>query len=114
MLKGEHPITTACLGGQRVCGVADYVIGYCHAASTGHDTILESISIVIETKRRYKTDQGIPQMILYLSGVQQSRAQLRPEKIVKIVYGILTDSYEFRFSVLMRITVFVFQNYSQQ
>lgn len=97
VLKGEHPVATTCLGDQRVCGVADYVIGYCHAASTGRDSILESISVVIEAKRRYKTDQGIPQMILYLSRVQQSRAKLRPEKIMKTVSGILTDSIEFRF-----------------
>lgn len=36
-------------------------------------------------------------MILYLSGIQPSRAELRPEKIVKTVYGILTDGLEFRF-----------------
>lgn len=36
-------------------------------------------------------------MIQYLSGIQQSRAGLRPEKIVKTVYGILTDGLEFRF-----------------
>lgn len=36
-------------------------------------------------------------MILHLSGVQQTRAKLRPEKIVKTVYGILTDSVDFRF-----------------
>lgn len=36
-------------------------------------------------------------MIQYLSGIQQSRAELRPEKIVKTVYGILTDGLEFRF-----------------
>ena len=97
VLKGEHPITTTCLGDRKVNGIADYVIGYCHTASTGDATILESIYVVIEARRRYKTDNGIPQMIFYLSGVQQTRAKLRPEKIVKTVYGILTDSLDFRF-----------------
>lgn len=97
VLNGEHPITTTCLGDQKVNGIANYVIGYCHAASTGDETILESIYVVIEAKRRYNTEVGIPQMILYLSGVQQTRAKLRPEKIVKTVYGILTDSVDFRF-----------------
>lgn len=37
-------------------------------------------------------------MMLYLSGIQPSRAEeLRPEKLVKTVYGILTDGLEFRF-----------------
>lgn len=36
-------------------------------------------------------------MILYLSGIQPSRAELRPEKIVKTVYGILTEGLEFSF-----------------
>lgn len=97
VLKGEHPITTTCLGDRKINGIADYVIEYCHAASTGDETILESIYVVIEARRRYKTDNGILQMIFYLSGVHQTRAKLRPEKIVKTVYGILTDSVDFRF-----------------
>lgn len=97
VLNGEHPIITTCRGDQKVNGIADYVIGYCHSASTGDKTILESISVVIEAKRRFKTNTGVPQMILYLSGAQQTRAMQRPEKIVKTVYGILTDSIDFRF-----------------
>lgn len=81
VLKGEFPVATTCLGGQKFNGIADYVIGYCHAASTGDETILESIYVVVEARQRYKTDSGIPQMILYLSGVQQTRGNLRPENM---------------------------------
>ena len=66
------------LGNQKVCGIADYVSGYSQAASTGHETILGSIYVVIEAKRRYKTYDGMPEMILCLSGIQQSREKLRP------------------------------------
>lgn len=54
VLKGEHPVTTTCLGNQKVTGIADYMIGYCHAASTGDKTILESIYVVIEAKPRLR------------------------------------------------------------
>ena len=96
VLKRGQTITTPCLGNQMVCGVADYALGYCHAASFGRASILESITIVIEAKQRERLEQGIPRMILYLSGIQQSRAELHPERIMKTVYGILTG-LAFRF-----------------
>lgn len=58
MLKGEQLITTTCHDDRRVCGVADYAIGYFRAASTEQHAILDSITIVIEAMRRYKLEGG--------------------------------------------------------
>ena len=76
-------------------GVADYVLGYCHSATSGQQQALESIYIVIEAKRRETMAQGIIQGALYLAGIQQDRK--RANKIVSTVYGVITDSVQYQF-----------------
>lgn len=98
VLKGKQLVVTDCQGNNiQVSGVADYILGYCHAGDTGISTNFEATSIVIEAKRPETMSQGIPQIILYLAGIQQHRKRLRPGKIATTVYGTITDGHKFEF-----------------
>jgi hypothetical protein len=52
---------------------------------------LESIDIVIKAKRPEMMSPGVPEILLCLAAIQQSRKALEPYRIVPTVYGILTE-----------------------
>jgi hypothetical protein len=74
-------------------GRADWAIGYSLSKKR-----LSSKLIIIEAKREGGTSKGIAQLMCYLAGVQDARAA--EDKTNHQVFGILTDSTEFRFALL--------------
>ncbi|KAH0553121.1 hypothetical protein GP486_006691 [Trichoglossum hirsutum] len=74
-------------------GRADWAIGY--AVSK---TSLSSKFIIMEAKRDGESSKGIPQLMCYLAGVQDAR--VAESKTNQQVFGVLTDSREFRFAFL--------------
>ncbi|KAI9771531.1 MAG: hypothetical protein M1839_002774 [Geoglossum umbratile] len=74
-------------------GRADWAIGYAISK-----TSLSSKFIILEAKREGESSKGIPQLMCYLAGVQDARAA--ESKTNQQVFGVLTDSREFRFAFL--------------
>lgn len=74
-----------------VRGRADWVLGYGREKSnTG------SILIIVEAKSRDKSSTGLPQLIVYMTAVYEARR----DKLHRGVFGMLSDSAEFRFAYL--------------
>jgi hypothetical protein len=72
-------------------GRADWALGYGrNKANTG------SILIVVEAKPRENASVGLPQLLVYMAAVQEARLG----HTNKDVFGMLSDSKEFRFAFL--------------
>lgn len=74
-------------------GCADWMIEYALSKKS-----LSSKLIIIEAKRDGGSSGGVAQLICYLAGVQEARVE--DDKTNQQVFGILTDSSEFRFAFL--------------
>lgn len=78
-------------GDELIKGRADWVLGYGRdKASTG------SILVVVEAKPVQKASVGLPQLLVYMAGVHEARKG----KANRSVFGMLSDSVEFRFAFL--------------
>ena len=76
-----------------VKGKADWALGYGNEKSdTG------AILLIDEAKPCDSAAIGMPQLLVYMAAVQESR--IRENGINKSVFGMLSDSKEFRFSFL--------------
>jgi hypothetical protein len=72
-------------------GRADWVLGY------GKDkTNTGSILVVVEAKPAENVSIGLPQMLVYMAAVQKARLK----HINNTVFGMLSDSKEFKFAFL--------------
>ena len=95
VLKAEYPIVTECIRGQqKVAGLADYVFGYCYSPDEASSE-LKSIFVVVEVKKSSTISQGMAQVVLYMAGIQQKKAN--KAMTVVTVYGVLTDGVRFEF-----------------
>ncbi|KAH0541388.1 hypothetical protein FGG08_004152 [Glutinoglossum americanum] len=74
-------------------GRADWMLGYALTKKN-----LDGMLVVVEAKRDAATSKAIPQMMSYLAGVQDARAETGEQN--HQVFGIMTDSSEFRFAFL--------------
>ncbi|KAK2746281.1 hypothetical protein FQN55_005709 [Onygenales sp. PD_40] len=92
---GEYQLQARTNAGVRVSGIADYVIGYEAPAEVSAKS-LESYSIIVEAKKGI-IDTGLGQAIAYMVAAQQHRLNLRPQKLVAIIYGIVSDGISWRF-----------------
>ncbi|OCL00585.1 uncharacterized protein K441DRAFT_533611 [Cenococcum geophilum 1.58] len=76
-----------------ISGRADWVLGHGNLRST-----LDPSLIVMEAKRTGAADLALPQLIIYLAAVQDARKSR--SKMNSSVFGLLTDSTNFRFVYL--------------
>jgi hypothetical protein len=74
-------------------GRADWVLGH-----TPSKRNLEGMLVVLEAKRESSSPKAIPQLMCYLVGIQDARAVAGKQN--PHVFGVITDSEEFRFAVL--------------
>lgn len=74
-----------------VKGRADWALGY---GTTKNDT--GAILLVVEAKPFDSAPVGMPQLLVYMAAVQDARKH----RINRSVFGMLSDSNEFRFSFL--------------
>jgi hypothetical protein len=74
-------------------GRADWVLGH-----TSFKKNLDGMLIVLEAKREGSSPKAIPQLMCYLVGIQDAR--ITANKQNHHVFGVMTDSDEFRFAVL--------------
>lgn len=72
-------------------GRADWALGY---GTTKNDT--GAILLVVEAKPHQDAAVGMPQLLVYMCAVQEARQG----RINRSVFGMLSDSKEFRFSFL--------------
>lgn len=76
-----------------VKGRADWALGYgTEKSDTG------AILLIVEAKPYESAAVGMPQLLVYMAGVYEARA--RQDRVNKSVFGMLSDSKEFRFSFL--------------
>ena len=74
-------------------GRADWALGYgIDKSDTG------AILLVVEAKPYQSATVGMPQLLVYMAGVYEARARL--DRVNKSVFGMVSDSKEFRFSLL--------------
>jgi hypothetical protein len=74
-----------------VKGRADWALGY------GNDkTTTGSILVAIEAKPRQRAQVGLPQLLVYMAAIQEARRGY----INNVVFGMVSDSREFRFAFL--------------
>lgn len=72
-------------------GRADWALGY---GATKNDT--GAILLMVEAKPNESASIGMPQLLVYMAAVQDARH----DRINRSVFGMLTDSDEFRFAFL--------------
>ena len=76
-----------------VKGRADWALGYgIEKSDTG------AILLVVEAKPYESAAVGMPQLLVYMAGVYEARA--RQDRVNQSVFGMVSDSKEFRFSFL--------------
>ncbi len=74
-------------------GRADWALGYgIEKSDTG------AILLIVEAKPYESAAVGMPQLLVYMAGVYEARA--RQDRVNKSVFGMVSDSREFRFSFL--------------
>jgi len=74
-------------------GRADWALGY---GTEKNDT--GAILLVLEAKPYESAAVGMPQLLVYMAAVHEARA--RQDRVNKSVFGMVSDSKEFRFSFL--------------
>ena len=76
-----------------VKGRVDWALGYgAKKSNTG------AVLLVVEAKPYNSAAVGMPQLLVYMAGVHEARA--RQKQVNKSVYGVVSDSKEFRFAFL--------------
>lgn len=97
LLSAEVPVTVKVKdidvdsGDELIKGRADWVLGYGRdKANTG------SILVVVEAKPMQKASIALPQLLVYMTGIHEARKG----KPNRSVFGMLSDSKEFRFAFL--------------
>lgn len=78
---------------RKISGRADWALGYMDEKDK-----LQEMLVVIEAKSRGILGVAIPQLLIYLAGIQDARATA--EKVNTTVFGIATDSDQFIFAIL--------------
>ncbi|KAK9236063.1 hypothetical protein V1525DRAFT_451606 [Lipomyces kononenkoae] len=78
---------------KKISGRADWTLGYMDEK----DKLQESL-VVIEAKARGNIGAALPQLLIYLSGIQEARSAA--EKTNHTVFGMATDSDQFIFAIL--------------
>jgi len=76
--------------GRKIAGRVDWALNYDTPNNRG------SILIVIEAKRISSTSIGLPQLVVYMVGVLESRH----DRLNQSVFGMLSDSGTFQFAFL--------------
>lgn len=76
---------------QLVRGRADWALGY---GTTKSET--GAILLMVEAKPNEAASVGMPQLLVYMAAVQDARR----DRVNRTVFGMLTDSDEFRFAFL--------------
>ncbi|KAM5437395.1 hypothetical protein McanCB21832_002105 [Microsporum canis] len=94
-VMGEYRLTAETPGPQQVLGVADYVLGYRPAVYTV-PPVYESFSVVVEAKK-VPISLGLGQAVAYMVAAQQHRMNLNPQRIVNVVYGMISDGIMWQF-----------------
>jgi len=93
-LSAEVPVSVPiCVNGKHelVKGRADWALGYGNnKAETG------SILVAVEAKPRQQASVGLPQLLVYMAAIQEARRGYTNN----VVFGMVSDSREFRFAFL--------------
>jgi len=93
-LSAEVPVSVLiCVDGKHelVKGRADWALGY------GKDkTNTGSILVVVEAKPHQQASVGLPRMLVYMAAIQEARRGYANN----VVFGMVSDSREFRFAYL--------------
>ncbi|KAA8643587.1 hypothetical protein EYZ11_009491 [Aspergillus tanneri] len=77
----------------RISGRADWTLGYMDEKDN-----LQEMLVVIEAKARGNIVAALPQLLIYLAGIQDARSMAK--KTNKTVFGVATDSDQFIFAIL--------------
>jgi hypothetical protein len=85
-------------------GFADYSVWY---ASARKETLATNL-LIIEAKRRYGTDNALPQLASYMGIVHATRKEESKENCV--VYGASSDGIAFRFCRINNDGVFAYSD----
>lgn len=78
---------------KKITGRADWTLGYMDEKERLHEML-----VIIEAKARGQLANAIPQLLAYLTAVQEARTN--PGKGNSTVFGLITDSDMFQFMVL--------------
>ncbi|KAK9326951.1 hypothetical protein V1520DRAFT_350159 [Lipomyces starkeyi] len=78
---------------KKISGRADWTLGYMDEKDK-----LQEMLVVIEAKARGNIGAALPQLLIYLGGIQDARSTA--EKTNKTVFGMATDSDQFIFAIL--------------
>ncbi|KAH8692959.1 hypothetical protein BGW36DRAFT_362500 [Talaromyces proteolyticus] len=96
-----------------ISGRVDYAIGY-DPYPFRVKREFESYLVVVEAKTKAKFHSGMPQAIVYMMAASQDRARLRPERIVNVIYGIVSDGYQWQFLRLENGSIITSNTYSME
>ncbi|KAK9431029.1 hypothetical protein V1505DRAFT_310133, partial [Lipomyces doorenjongii] len=78
---------------KNICGRADWTLGYMDEKDR-----LQEMLVVVEAKARGNIGAALPQLLIYLAGIQNARSTV--DKDSKTVFGVATDSGQFIFAIL--------------
>ncbi|KAK9323150.1 hypothetical protein V1517DRAFT_321219 [Lipomyces orientalis] len=78
---------------KKICGRADWTLGYMDEKDR-----LQEMLVVVEAKVRGNIGAALPQLLIYLAGIQNARSTA--DKDSKTVFGVATDSGQFIFAIL--------------
>jgi len=89
----EVPMQVSTKDSRKISGRADWTLGYMDEKDK-----LQEMLVVIEAKSRGILGAAIPQLLIYLAGIQDARATA--EKVNTAVFGMATDADQFIFAIL--------------
>ncbi|KAK9235287.1 hypothetical protein V1525DRAFT_427942 [Lipomyces kononenkoae] len=78
---------------RKICGRADWTLGYMDEKDR-----LQVMLVVVEAKARGNIGASLPQLLIYLAGIQNARCTA--DKDSRTVFGVATDSGQFIFAIL--------------